>query len=34
MSDGKDLFVVDAQHIREWFEITEQEFVKTNKKEG
>ena len=33
MSDGKDLFVVDAQHIREWFEITEQEFAKI-KKEG
>ena len=34
MSDGKDLFVVDAQHIKEWTEITEQEFTKINKKEG
>lgn len=31
MSDGKDLFVVDAQHIKEWTEITEQEFAKINK---
>ena len=31
MSDGKDLFVVDAQHIKEWTEITEQEFTKINK---
>ena len=31
MSDGKDLFVVDAQHIKEWTEITEQEFSKINK---
>lgn len=31
MSDGKDLFVVDAHHIKEWSEITEQEFVKINK---
>lgn len=28
MSDGKDLFVVDEQHIKEWMEITEQEFIK------
>ena len=28
MSDGKDLFVVDAKHIKEWTEITEQEFIK------
>lgn len=28
MSDGKDLFVVDAPHIKEWAEITEQEFIK------
>ena len=34
MSDGKDLFVVDAQHIKEWTEIPEQEFTKINKKEG
>ena len=34
MSDGKDLFVVDAQHIKDWIEITEQEFTKINKKEG
>ena len=34
MSDGKDLFIVDAQHIKEWTEITEQEFTKINKKEG
>ena len=33
MSDGKDLFVVDTQHIKEWSEITEQEFAKI-KKEG
>ena len=33
MSDGKDLFVVDAQHIKEWTEITEQKFAKI-KKEG
>ena len=31
MSDGKDLFVVDTQHIKEWTEITEQEFAKINK---
>ena len=31
MSDGKDLFVVDAQHIKEWTEITEQEFANINK---
>lgn len=31
MSDGKDLFVVDTQHIKEWSEITEQEFAKINK---
>lgn len=31
MSDGKDLFVVDAYHIKEWTEITEQEFAKINK---
>ena len=31
MSDGKDLFVVDAHHIKEWTEITEQEFTKINK---
>ena len=31
MSDRKDLFVVDAQHIKEWTEITEQEFTKINK---
>lgn len=34
MSDGKDLFVVDECHIKEWVEITEQEFIKINKKEG
>ena len=34
MSDGKDLFIVDAQHIKEWTEITEQEFAKINEKEG
>lgn len=34
MSDGKDLFVVDEHYIKEWTEITEQEFVKINKKEG
>ena len=34
MSDGKDLFVVDAQHIKEWTEITEQEFAKVSEKEG
>jgi hypothetical protein len=34
MTDGKDLFVVDEHHIKEWVEITEQEFVKINKKEG
>lgn len=34
MSDGKDLFVVDEYHIKEWDEITEQEFIKINKKEG
>lgn len=34
MSDGKDLFVVDEHYIKEWAEITEQEFVKINKKEG
>ena len=33
MSDGKDLFVVDEHYIKEWTEITEQEFVKINKKE-
>ena len=31
MSDGKDLFIVDAQHIKEWTEITEQEFAKIKK---
>ena len=31
MSDGKDLFVVDEHYIKEWTEITEQEFVKINK---
>ena len=31
MSDGKDLFVIDENHIKEWTEITEQEFVKINK---
>ena len=31
MSDGKDLFVVDAQHVKEWTEITEQEFANINK---
>ena len=31
MSDGKDLFVVDENHINEWTEITEEEFVKINK---
>jgi hypothetical protein len=34
MTDGKKLFVVDEHHINEWSEITEQEFVKINKKEG
>lgn len=33
MSDGKDLFVVDENYIKEWSEITEQEFAKI-KKEG
>ena len=33
MSDGKDLFVVDEHYIKEWTEITEQEFVKINKGE-
>lgn len=31
MSDGKKLFVVDEHYIKEWTEITEQEFVKINK---
>ena len=31
MSDGKDLFVVDEHYIKEWTEITEEEFVKINK---
>ena len=31
MTDGKDLFVVDEHYIKEWTEITEQEFVKINK---
>ena len=31
MTDGKDLFVIDESHIKEWTEITEQEFVKINK---
>lgn len=31
MTDGKDLFVIDENHIKEWTEITEQEFVKINK---
>jgi hypothetical protein len=31
MTDGKDLFVIDKDHIKEWTEITEEEFVKINK---
>lgn len=31
MSDGKKLFVVDEHYIKEWTEITEQEYVKINK---
>lgn len=31
MSDGKDLFVVDEHYIKEWTEITEEEYVKINK---
>ena len=31
MSDGKDLFVVDKYYIKEWTEITEQEFANINK---
>ena len=33
MSDGKKLFVVDEHYIKEWAEITEEEFVKINKGE-
>lgn len=31
MFDGKKLFVVDEHYIKEWTEITEQEYVKINK---